>query len=112
VDTNESAKSTTNNKIMPAASFTVTLQSNIKPENLQFSADSDKTILQSCEAAQIYPASSCRNGTCRTCISTLISGDIRYNIDWPGLSAEEKQAGLMLPCCAHPLSDLAMKLWA
>jgi ferredoxin len=112
VDTNESAKSTTNNKIMPAASFTVTLQSNIKPENLQFSADSDKTILQSCEAAQIYPASSCRNGTCRTSISTLISGDIRYNIDWPGLSAEEKQAGLMLPCCAHPLSDLAMKLRA
>jgi ferredoxin len=108
VDTNESAKSTTNNKTMPAALFTVTLM----PENLQFQADSDKTILQSCEAAQIYPLSSCRNGTCRTCISTLISGDIRYNIDWPGLSAEEKQAGVMLPCCAHPLSDLAMKLGA
>jgi ferredoxin len=95
---------------MPAATFTVTVQSNTKPENLQFSADSDKTILQSAERAQIYPISSCRNGTCRTCISTLISGEIRYNIDWPGLSAEEKQAGLMLPCCAHPLSDLVMKL--
>jgi ferredoxin len=99
-------ESTTNNETMPAALFKVTLM----PENLQFSADADKTILQSCEAAQIYPLSSCRNGTCRTCISTLISGDIRYNIDWPGLSAEEKQAGLILPCCAHPLSDLVMKL--
>jgi ferredoxin len=86
--------------------FKVTLM----PENLQFAADADKTILQSSEAAHIYPPSSCRNGTCRTCISTLISGDIRYNIDWPGLSADEKQAGLMLPCCAHPLSDLVMKL--
>jgi ferredoxin len=90
---------------MPAASFKVT----VMPESLQFQADSDKTILQSCEAAHLHPLSSCRNGTCRTCISTLISGDIRYNIEWPGLSAEEKQAGLMLPCCAHPLGDLVMR---
>ena len=79
---------------MSAVLFKVTLM----PESLQFAADSDKTILQSFEAARIYPLSSCRNGTCRTCISTLISGDIRYNIDWPGLSTEEKKAGLMLPC--------------
>jgi ferredoxin len=90
---------------MPAASFTVT----IAPENLQFQADSDKTILQSAERSQIYPKSSCRNGTCRTCISTLISGNIHYNIDWPGLSADEKRAGLILPCCAHPMSDLAIE---
>ena len=97
---------------MPAATFTVTLLSNIKPESQQFVANPDQTILQSAERAQIYPQSSCRNGTCRTCISTLISGEIRYNIDWPGLSAEEKQAGLILPCCAQPLSDLVMKLGA
>ena len=93
---------------MPPASFTTTFE----PENIQFTADATQTILQSFEAAQIYPPSSCRNGTCRTCISTLISGEIRYNIDWPGLSAEEKQAGLILPCCAHPLSDLVIKLGA
>jgi ferredoxin len=94
---------------MPIASFTVTLQSHLTPENSQFTATSTQTILQSAERAQIYPASSCRNGTCRTCISTLISGSIRYNTDWPGLSIEEKQAGLILPCCALPLSDLVMK---
>jgi ferredoxin len=102
------SESTANNEISSAASFTVT----VEPENLQFSADATQTILQAAERAQIYPASSCRNGTCRTCMSTLISGDIRYNIAWPGLSAEEKQAGLMLPCCASPLSDLVMKLGA
>jgi ferredoxin len=91
---------------MSPASFNIT----IEPENIRFPADATQTILQSAERAHIYPVSSCRNGTCRTCISTLISGDIRYNIDWPGLSAEEKQAGLILPCCAHPLSDLVMKL--
>ena len=93
---------------MPTAFFTVT----IEPENLQFQADSDKTILQSAEKSQIYPQSSCRNGSCRTCISTLISGDIRYNTAWPGLSAEEKQAGLILPCCAYPQNDLVIKLGA
>jgi ferredoxin len=101
-------ESTTNNEITSTASFTVT----VEPENLQFSADATQTILQSAERVQIYPVSSCRNGTCRTCISTLISGEIRYNIDWPGLSAEEKQAGLMLPCCAQPLSDLVIQLGA
>jgi ferredoxin len=94
---------------MSAVLFKVTLMTENLQETRHFSADSDKTILQSAELAQIYPLSSCRNGTCRTCISTLIIGDIRYNIDWPGLSAEEKQAGLMLPCCAHPLSDLVVK---
>ena len=88
--------------------FTITLE----PENLQFTADAGQTILQAFEAALIYPPSSCRNGTCRTCISTLISGEIRYNIDWPGLSAEEKLVGLVLPCCAHPMSDLVMKFGA
>ena len=97
---------------MPVASFQVTLQTENLQETRDFSANADKTILQSAELAQIYPPSSCRNGTCRTCISTLISGDIRHNIDWPGLSAEEKKAGLILPCCAHPLSDLVMKLGA
>jgi ferredoxin len=97
---------------MPTAPFTVTFLSKNSPETLQFLADADKTILQSAESAQIYPLSSCRNGTCRTCISALVSGDIRYHLDWPGLSAEEKQVGLMLPCCAYPLSDLVVKLGA
>ena len=88
--------------------FTIALE----PENLQFTADKTQTILQAAEKAFIYPPSSCRNGTCRTCISTLISGTISYNIDWPGLSAEEKQAGLILPCCAYPQNDLVIKLGA
>ncbi len=97
------SESTTISKTMSPAPFTII----IEPENIQFPADATQTILQAFEVAQIYPSSS---SSCRTCISTLICGDIRYNIDWPGLSAEEKQAGLILPCCAHPQSDLVIKL--
>ena len=33
---------------------------------------------------------SCRNGTCRTCLCRLDSGQIAYEIEWPGLTREEK----------------------
>ena len=53
--------------------------------------------------------SSCRNGTCRTCLGQLVSGSVHYEIDWPGLTAEEKAEGYVLPCCAYPDSDLVLK---
>lgn len=94
--------------------FTITLeptnQQAAKEPAIVFPADPTQTILQAAEKALIYPPSSCRNGTCRTCISTLISGDVSYQIEWPGLSVGEKQAGLILPCVAHPQSDLSIKL--
>jgi ferredoxin len=91
---------------MPNAPFTVMLE----PEHLQFPADSAQTVLQSALKAGVLLPSSCRNGTCRTCVCTLMSGQISYSIDWPGLSLEEKQAGLILPCVAHPQSDLEIRL--
>ena len=51
---------------------------------------------------------SCRNGTCRTCICQLVSGEVTYTVAWPGLSAEEKAEGLVLPCVAQPLSDVVL----
>ena len=90
---------------MPNPSFTVTLE----PDQLQFPADSAQTVLQSALKADVVLPSSCRNGTCRTCVCTLLNGQISYSIDWPGLSLEEKQAGLILPCVAHPQSDLVIR---
>jgi ferredoxin len=54
-------------------------------------------------------ARSCRNGTCRQCMCRLVSGEITYTLDWPGLSAEEKREGLVLPCVAQPRSDVVLK---
>ena len=56
--------------------------------------------------------SSCRNGTCRTCIAQLTSGQVRYDIEWPGLSAEEKAEGFVLPCVAFPCSDVTLRAFA
>lgn len=69
---------------------------------------SSATVLQSCEAAGIELPNSCRNGTCRTCLCRLDSGSVRYLVDWPGLSIEEKRDNYLLPCVAVPTSDLVV----
>jgi ferredoxin len=51
---------------------------------------------------------SCRNGTCRTCLCQLSRGDVRYRIEWPGVSADEKKEGWILPCVAIAESDLVI----
>ena len=53
--------------------------------------------------------SSCRNGTCRTCICRLVSGQVVYRIEWPGLSLDEKREGFILPCVAYPASDVMIE---
>jgi ferredoxin len=63
-------------------------------------------VLQAAERAGIRLPSSCRNGTCRTCICQAASGTVRYKIDWPGLSPDEKREGYILPCVAIAETDL------
>lgn len=79
-----------------------------EPDANQFDAWSNQPLLASMEQGGIDWPSSCRNGTCRTCFSKLESGQVRYQIDWPGLSAEEKEQGYVLPCVAYPCSDVSL----
>ena len=74
-----------------------------------FDAWADRPLLLSMEAGGVDWPSSCRNGTCRTCIGQLVSGTVRYEMDWPGLTAGEKEEGDVLPCVAHPCSDVVLK---
>ncbi|KQQ89103.1 2Fe-2S iron-sulfur cluster binding domain-containing protein [Massilia sp. Leaf139] len=66
------------------------------------------TVLQAAEAAGLDLPSSCRNGTCRTCLCRLQSGTVRYLVEWPGLSIEEKRDNYLLPCVAVATSDLVV----
>jgi len=68
----------------------------------------DQPLMAGARAAGIELPSSCRNGTCRSCISRLVSGQVGYRIEWPGLSADEKREGWILPCVAYPLSDVVV----
>lgn len=74
----------------------------------QFACDTDQTILAAALAYGLQMPNSCRNGTCRTCMCQLKRGQVRYLVEWPGLSFDEKQDGFILPCVAVPESDLEL----
>jgi ferredoxin len=73
-----------------------------------FEAPPEQTLLDSAEQALLVWPNSCRNGTCRTCIGQLSQGSVRYAIEWPGLSYEEKAQGYVLPCVAYPTGDIVL----
>ena len=83
-------------------SFTITLL----PSQRSFTSSGQTTILEAAALAGLRLSSSCRNGTCRSCLCRLVEGAVQYRIDWPGLSADEKATGWILPCVAMPTSDL------
>lgn len=82
----------------------------IIPSGWQVEAAAAMTILEATPLGDISLPSSCRNGTCRTCMCRLISGQVSYRIEWPGLSADEKKEGYILPCVAYPASDLVIEV--
>jgi len=75
-----------------------------------FTASSTQTLMEAAAKAGLRLPRSCQNGTCRSCICLLRQGQVRYRIEWPGLSAEEKQEGWILPCVAEALSDLQLQV--
>ncbi|MEI7463913.1 MAG: 2Fe-2S iron-sulfur cluster-binding protein [Burkholderiales bacterium] len=78
----------------------------IEPQGLRFDARNGISLVTSAREAGIVLPTSCRNGTCRACLCHVLSGRARHLIDWPGLSAEEKREGCILPCVATPESAL------
>lgn len=67
-----------------------------------------QTLLQAAQAAGIRLPRSCRNGTCRSCMCRLLQGSVRYRVEWPGLLAEEKAQGWILPCVALADADVCI----
>ena len=74
-----------------------------------FVAVSDgETLLEAALRAGLSLPRSCRNGTCRACMCRLVDGEIDYRVEWPGLTAEEKAEGWILPCVALAKSDVTV----
>lgn len=89
----------------PAEAFGVT----VRPAGWRFAIEPGQTVLAAAQAGGVVLPSSCRNGTCRSCICQLVGGQILHTIQWPGLSAEEKAQGYFLPCIALAHSDLTIE---
>ena len=97
------------NRVMPDTTTAPFFIARVAPGDQQCDAWADQTLLSALEAGGIAWPSSCRNGTSRTCIGHLTEGQVRYEIEWPGLSADEKVQGCVLPCVAFAASDLTLQ---
>ena len=84
--------------------FTVT----VMPLGASVTVGAATTVLHALEAAGIELPSSCRNGTCRTCLCRLRAGMVVYKVEWPGLSVDERRDGDILPCVALARDDLVL----
>ena len=85
-----------------------TLTITLAGQDWSFAADAGATMLAAAQQAGIRLPSSCRNGTCRTCLCRLDSGAIHYTIAWPGVSLDERREGYILPCVAVADTDLVI----
>jgi len=64
------------------------------------------SILELAESVDIFPDNSCRMGTCLTCESRLLNGEITYDPE-PFMEIPE---GRVLICCSKPKSDIEIEL--
>lgn len=68
--------------------------------------DVNGSILDLLEGQGIFPPSSCRQGTCLSCCTSLLSGAVRYS---PEPLAEPFE-GEILICCTQPQTDIELDL--
>lgn len=68
----------------------------------------NQTVLACAKKAGVKMPSSCASGLCGTCKSKLLSGtvDMKHS---GGIRQREINAGLFLPCCSKPLSNLVIE---
>lgn len=90
------------------ATFTVTLAASGK----QFSVESDETILEAAERAGVLMAFSCRSGTCRSCLTRIISGCAEHDPEYAdelNIDAGELADNYRLLCSALAQSDVTLE---
>ena len=79
----------------------------IQPSGHVLTVESGETILEAALREGFSLPYGCRNGSCGICKGKIIQGTVDYGRhNEETLTADEKQAGKALFCCASPLTDL------
>ena len=86
-------------------------QIQFQPGNHTFTADENRTVLDSALSANLIPPHGCRTGVCGACKSKILHGQVDLGTYSENvLSAAERESGHTLLCCAHPRSDLLIEI--
>ena len=76
-----------------------------------FEADDDETIMEAAERAGIFMVHSCLSGTCRSCMTRVISGIVENDpeyIDDLNIDDYEVEEGYRLLCSAFARTDVEL----
>lgn len=83
-------------------------QLTLLPQGVRLPVRAGQSLLAAALEAGVPLRRLCRNGTCRACLCRCVAGVAVHTIEWPGLSADEREAGWVLPCVAQARSDLTL----
>ncbi|HEV2522413.1 MAG TPA: iron-sulfur cluster-binding domain-containing protein [Candidatus Acidoferrales bacterium] len=72
-----------------------------------YNVSSDETLLESSERRGLLIPSGCRQGSCGTCMTKLLGGDVRMEPQ-EALSDQQRSQGYILPCVSRPLTDVTL----
>jgi CDP-4-dehydro-6-deoxyglucose reductase len=86
--------------------FSITLQ----PDNLTFIGEAGETILEAARKHGHKLPQGCCDGCCGLCKGNVLQGTVDHGKSSDiALYAEERDAGIVLFCCAIPTSDLVIE---
>ncbi|MBC8212898.1 MAG: 2Fe-2S iron-sulfur cluster binding domain-containing protein [Gammaproteobacteria bacterium] len=90
---------------MVGVNFKVTLA----PSNRQFEIAEGSTILDAAARSQLSLAHGCRDGSCGSCKSRVLSGQISHPDNCAGITPDELAKGYVLSCVATADSDIQLE---
>lgn len=90
------------------ATFTVRLARS----GIEFTVEADETILEAAERAGVLLSYSCRGGTCRSCLTRVISGCAEHDTEYAdelNIDAGELADHYRLLCSTLAYTDLELE---
>lgn len=90
----------------------MTFQVYLVRSDQSFLIEGDETILEAAENAGIVLVYSCRSGTCRSCLTRVLSGSAEHDPEYAdelSIDALEQADGYRLLCSALACSDLKLE---
>ena len=94
----------------PAAVDAATFNISVLPSGRSFSANAGESILVAGIRQGVGLPYGCKDGACGSCKCKKLEGRVSHGLHQrKALSDEEEAAGLVLTCCATPLSDVVLE---
>jgi CDP-4-dehydro-6-deoxyglucose reductase, E3 len=88
----------------------MTFQITVQPSGHQFACEADDTVLGAAIKAGIGLPYGCKNGACGSCKGKVLAGTVEHKAHQQrALTADEKEQGYALFCCATASADLVIE---